>query len=897
MIVDAAYFRQKVKDYFFEYVKNSKALLDDEKSLKIDLHCHDFNSNKSSEIIGRILMVAETWLPTSDLVKVLNAHHVDGITITNHNNAKSCWDLKEKGFDILAGAEFTVTIPEYVANLHVLTYGFTPEQERVLYVKRKNIYDFMTYVSEQNLVTILAHPFYFSSQMKMIPNDLMEKLSLIFSRFETINGQRDTYQNVLTMQWLEKLTPEYLESLAKKHGISTGTFCQDPYLKAACGGSDDHMGIYAGGTGTWVQIPNNLPEEMPISEKILEGLRAGQTAPYGAYTEYQRLEVALTDYFCQIQEHLHDPGLIRMLLHQGAEKDKWLAFGIVNMINELRRHNYTSSFFKMFHNAFRGKGVDIIKKMTVSKKMQPVVREIDAISKNKLSKDKNFDEKLNGHMDNLNNFFSGKFMNQLKELLSDKTIFSSNSKMDWQQIISSFELPAIVRNWSKKGKTSHTMEGQTEDSEKRINLGVVFDNLHFPFLASFIMQGLSFASLKAMHSSSDFFRSFAEKHDLLRHSGRALWLTDTYQDKNGIAHSIDEYLKIIRKQNLPIDILVCSTELTEESHLKILKPEAEFALPFYKEQPIRVPNILEIQKLVIKGGYDRIICSTEIMGVVGIYLKQAFNIPIYFFMHTDWLEFTKHSLKLEKRVRSYLKRLLRWFYRQYNGIFVLNEDHQKWLTGAKMRITSEKIFSISHWVNKDIFKPHESYSPLYNTATPPTVLFVGRLSPEKGVMILPEIYKKLMARYKKCRIIIVGKGPLEEELKLLIPNAEFRGWMPQNQLPEIYAESDIMILPSKFDTFGRVILEAMSCGCPVASFNKNGPKSIIQNDEYGILATSKRELIKKVVDFFENQKYVSSVKKNCLKRAQEYNKEKTISYFMRSIGLEKIESEAESVVE
>ncbi|MCI0654671.1 MAG: hypothetical protein L0Y39_09370, partial [Methylococcaceae bacterium] len=119
--------------------------------MKIDLHCHDHNSDTPEELWGRILKLPETWLKTKKLVKCLRNNACDVITMTNHNNARSCWALLEKGQDVLTGAEFTCHFPEYNLFVHILTYGFTRQQEPVLLRKRKDIYQFLHYAAEQNI--------------------------------------------------------------------------------------------------------------------------------------------------------------------------------------------------------------------------------------------------------------------------------------------------------------------------------------------------------------------------------------------------------------------------------------------------------------------------------------------------------------------------------------------------------------------------------------------------------------------------------------------------------------------------------------------------------------------------------------------------------------------------
>ena len=63
-----------------------------EDCLKVDLHCHDLNSDTPDELWGRMLALPESWLATEELAGKLRGSGCDLITVTNHNNARSCWD-------------------------------------------------------------------------------------------------------------------------------------------------------------------------------------------------------------------------------------------------------------------------------------------------------------------------------------------------------------------------------------------------------------------------------------------------------------------------------------------------------------------------------------------------------------------------------------------------------------------------------------------------------------------------------------------------------------------------------------------------------------------------------------------------------------------------------------
>jgi len=142
------------------FLTTQRAVYPLDETLKIDLHCHDFNSDIPDELLGRILNLPETWTTTEQLLETLKKNGCDTFTVTNHNNSRSCHQLQEKGFDVLPGAEFSVTVPDYNIGIHVLAYGFTPEQEKMLMKLRKNVYSFQEFACENNIPTTWAHPLY-----------------------------------------------------------------------------------------------------------------------------------------------------------------------------------------------------------------------------------------------------------------------------------------------------------------------------------------------------------------------------------------------------------------------------------------------------------------------------------------------------------------------------------------------------------------------------------------------------------------------------------------------------------------------------------------------------------------------------------------------------------------
>jgi glycosyltransferase involved in cell wall biosynthesis len=106
----------------------------------------------------------------------------------------------------------------------------------------------------------------------------------------------------------------------------------------------------------------------------------------------------------------------------------------------------------------------------------------------------------------------------------------------------------------------------------------------------------------------------------------------------------------------------------------------------------------------------------------------------------------------------------------------------------------------------------------------PAVLYVGRVSKEKGLHLLPALAQALAQHHAAHRLIIVGQGPMERELKRGLPDAVFTGVLHGDALAAAYASADVFVFPSQTDTAGNVVLEAQASGLPVLVSAVGGPR-------------------------------------------------------------------------
>ncbi len=883
-MTEAPSFPNQVQEALIDLLARKQSELPREECLKVDLHCHDHNSDVPDELIGRLLRLPETWLPTERLVERLRRNDVDVITITNHNNARTCWELQEQGEDVLTGAEFSCTLPDFRVGVHVLAYGFDREQESELLKRRSDLYKFLEFACEHDLPTVLAHPLHFYSPQGDPPLELFDTLGLLFERFEAVNGQRDSRQNLLTASWLETLTEERLQRIAQRTRLRPDAFCRNPLRKSLCGGSDDHMGVFAGTTGSWLHVPNLQERQRSrrLSDLALEALREGRVAPFGSYNEEEKLALAFLDYFCQIALNMKDPGLMRLLLHRGSARDKALALFLSNVMLELQRHRYTMKFLAAFHESLAGVRPGFLDSLMVSRSLRPVIQHIDTIASEGQKSSRHLLQAIRRVLPqlfrDLNLILAGRMTQNLKSLERPEAALPARSPA----LVERFELPTQLRSLFSNNH-SLSAEGMTS-----VDLAELFDGLSFPALASFVIAGSTFAGSRVLHHNRKFLNRFSERYGDFHQPRKALWLTDSLDDQNGVSTALRSILREVQRREAPIDFLVCRRDVAPQPHLRALPPVAEFSLPVYRNQIFRVPDLLELHRTFRQGGYERILCSTElIMGPLALYLKQAFSAPAFFYLHTDWLEFADKTLQLDPHNHDRVRRMLRAFYRGFDGVFTLNTEQQEWLSSPSMGISRDRIFRTAHWADSQ-FRPQTANKAAAFPGThpdDPVLLFVGRLSGEKGVFELPEIFSAVRKRIPRSRLVIVGDGPARTSLERALPDAIYLGWVDSAELPRLYSAADLFVFPSRFDTFGCAVLEAMSCGLPVIAYNTKGPRDLIVDGKNGFLVESRDQFVPRITAFLKTSDLRQSMRAAALQQSLNYRPDRILSQLFLDVGL------------
>jgi glycosyltransferase involved in cell wall biosynthesis len=158
---------------------------------------------------------------------------------------------------------------------------------------------------------------------------------------------------------------------------------------------------------------------------------------------------------------------------------------------------------------------------------------------------------------------------------------------------------------------------------------------------------------------------------------------------------------------------------------------------------------------------------------------------------------------------------VRWFHKHSNVVLTTTETMVKEL---KLHKFKGNVVPWTRGVDRDIFDPWYREDFPINTRY---LLCVSRVSKEKN---LEDFFELDYPGYLK---IMVGDGPMLETYKEKYPNVHFTGFKTGTELAQYYACADTFVFPSRWETFGIVMIESMACGTPVAAYPCQGPTDVI----------------------------------------------------------------------
>jgi glycosyltransferase involved in cell wall biosynthesis len=243
--------------------------------------------------------------------------------------------------------------------------------------------------------------------------------------------------------------------------------------------------------------------------------------------------------------------------------------------------------------------------------------------------------------------------------------------------------------------------------------------------------------------------------------------------------------------------------------------------PTYPEIRLSLFPAAQVRKRLREAQPDALHIATEgPLGMAARGFAVRHGMPFTTAYHTRFPEYVKARFGIPLAVTY---KFLRWFHGKSQAVLVPTKVVKSDL--ESYGFSPERVVLWSRGVELEIFKPGE---PMANNLRPPVWLYVGRVAVEKNI----EAFLALDLPGSKW---VAGEGPLLETLKHRYPDVRFTGVLNQVQLASLYNAASVFVFPSRTDTFGLVLLEAMACGCPVAAYPVTGPVDVIGDSPAGVL--------------------------------------------------------------
>lgn len=333
---------------------------------------------------------------------------------------------------------------------------------------------------------------------------------------------------------------------------------------------------------------------------------------------------------------------------------------------------------------------------------------------------------------------------------------------------------------------------------------------------------------------------------------RVAYFPDSFHEINGVAHTSRQFEAFVRRHNLPFLCVRAGSRtprlLTEDQLTTLelsrgpvsfgLEKDLSFDLGFFRHLPVIARTLRNFRPDLIH------ITGPSDFGMIGVLLAHHYRLPLVASWHTNVHEYAakrsgwflnrlpeKTAPAAAQRIEEISLYASAQFYSIARLLFAPNVD----LCALLERATHKPCRLMPRGVDTGQFSPRHRNR---NAAEQDFVLgFVGRLSVEKNVALLVRIREQLLAAgFGNFRFLIVGHGAEEPWLREHLPNADFPGVLRGLDLSRAYANMDLFVFPSHTDTFGNVVLEALSSGVPAVVTPDGGPRYIVREGQTGFVA-------------------------------------------------------------
>ncbi|MDQ8758216.1 glycosyltransferase family 1 protein [Sphingosinicella sp. LHD-64] len=283
---------------------------------------------------------------------------------------------------------------------------------------------------------------------------------------------------------------------------------------------------------------------------------------------------------------------------------------------------------------------------------------------------------------------------------------------------------------------------------------------------------------------------------------RILIVTDAWSPQiNGVVRTLQTVRAELEKEGCAVEVI--SPDLFHS-----------VPCPTYSEIRLALATRRTVGARIEAFAPDALHIATEgPLGVAarGWALKRGYRFTTAY--HTQFPDYVAQRTRLPA---SLFWRYIRWFHRPSQAIMVSTQT-------MAAQLAAQGLPQTAHWgrgVDLTLFRPDAAPHPAYEGLARPIQLYVGRVAIEKNI-------EAFLESGHPGSKVVVGDGPALESLKRRFREAHFLGALRGPPLASAYVSADVFVFPSRTDTFGLVMIEALACGTPVAAYPVPGPLDVL----------------------------------------------------------------------
>ena len=364
---------------------------------------------------------------------------------------------------------------------------------------------------------------------------------------------------------------------------------------------------------------------------------------------------------------------------------------------------------------------------------------------------------------------------------------------------------------------------------------------------------------------------------------RVAYFPDSFHEVNGVAHTSRNFAAYAQHHQLPFLCVRAgpTPSLWNQSTLfqTLELPRSVASVGIEKDlafDPLFLRHITRVERALTRFQPDIIhITGPSELGLLGAWFAHQLGVPLAASWHTNVHEYAARRLNwltsqlpqqqasnIEAHVESTTLTAAHWLYRKARILFAPNRELCAQLEAA----TGTPCHLMQRGVDTNLFTPARRTRSAREEKL--ILGYVGRLSIEKNVALLPIIAQQLKSLGHNIEFLIIGHGNEEATLRPAFPTSTsiFAGVLCGEDLATAYANMDLLVFPSHTDTFGNVVLEALASAVPAIVTPHGGPKYIVEENVTGFI-TQDEDFTSTIATLATNRPLLAFMRENARNHA------------------------------